>query len=113
MVRTGRPKKVSNVQNRRHTIILSAQAETLFREQSLKRGNKKWLHTYINAHLVQDFGGGEEAELISELQRITKERNEKDAHIKALAARITSLREQRFERECDREIASLKAQNLP
>lgn len=98
-MKRGRPKDISKSKNRVHSVVLSEEAELIFREISKKRGSAKWVHDYISHSIVDDFKNDSLAFELYELNVLTRDRNKLDELIKKKAQYIRDKKVKRLETE--------------
>lgn len=93
MVRTGRPKKASKKDNRRHSVLLSEKAELIYREIKKKRPQFN-LSRYLCEHLVRDFEDPE-SQLKEEIRETQKQIDLLYKKNNDLAEKLRAYREQK------------------
>jgi len=86
------PKDISNCNNRKHTVVLTVQAEITYRELQKKDLPYGWLNRKLSEFLVDNFGDIKKF-LISEMMEHKKQRDKHEKKYNQLAKELHTIKE--------------------
>ena len=106
-MKKGRPKGITKIQGRQHSVYLSKEAEVLYRKICRENGMQNWFHRWVSATLLRDFGTAVEEAIVLERAELERQRDYLEARIQALADRQREHRQKRISEEIEKAMPRL------
>ena len=94
-MKTGRPTKINNAKNRVHSIVLTTNAERIFRHLNKIQGTK-WLNKLVSKTICDNYCTDEDFVLKQELLDFQDIRDEWNTKIQGVADKIRENRKSRL-----------------